>query len=167
VVLGKAVGAYGVKGWVRIHPFADDPLSWRSIKRWWMKPDGNSIQSWEPIELFQLKEHGDGIVALFEGVNDRNGAEKLVGKLIGAERSEMPVPAENEFYWGDLTGLAVKNSQGEMLGLIQGLMETGANAVLVVVDASKAKRLIPFVSHVVTQVDLERREVLVDWGLDW
>jgi 16S rRNA processing protein RimM len=167
VVLGKAVGAYGIKGWVRIHPFADDPLSWRSIKRWWMKPDGSSADEWEPHRLLQIKEHSDGIVALFDGVKDRNRAEALVGKLIGAERCEMPVPAENEFYWGDLTGLTVKNAQGEMLGTVKELMETGANAVLVVLDSSGANRLIPFVSHVVTKVDLEQQEVQVDWGLDW
>lgn len=167
VVLGKVVGAYGVKGWVRIHPFADDPLSWRSIKQWWVKPDDDVSPEWSPQSLKQLKVHSDGLIASFHEVDDRNAAEAMIGKLIGAPRDAMPATADDEFYWGDLVGLTVKNSQAETLGVVSELMETGANTVLVAVDAAGVKRLIPFVSHVVSKVDLEQREILVDWGLDW
>ena len=91
----------------------------------------------------------------------------MIGKLIGALRESMPETADDEFYWGDLTGLSVKNTKSETLGVVSELMETGANAVLVVVSSEGVKRLIPFISHVVNNVDLERREILVDWGLDW
>lgn len=167
VVLGKIVGAYGIQGWVRIHPFADDPLSWRAIKKWWMKGDDLASQDWLPHSLIQLKAHSDGLVALFEGVTDRNMAEALIGNLLGVLRDQMPATAENEYYWGDLAGLSVKNVQDQSLGAVQELMETGANAVLVVVDAVGARRLIPFVSQVVLKVDLDRLEIVVDWGLDW
>lgn len=167
MVLGKVVGAYGIKGWVRIHPFADDPMSWRAIKQWWVRPDNDASPEWAPRMLKQLKLHSDGLIAAFDGVDDRNAAEALIGNLIGACREAMPPTAENEFYWGDLTGLTVRNAQGDTLGMVRELMETGANTVLVVVDADGTKRLIPFVSQVVNQVDLARREILVDWGLDW
>lgn len=167
MVLGKIVGAYGIKGWVRIHPFADDPLSWRSIKQWWVRPDNDVASPWAPQVLKQLKSHSDGLVAAFDGVDDRNAAEALIGKLIGTVREAMPPTADDEFYWGDLVGLTVRNSEAHTLGVVRELMETGANTVLVVVDAEGASRLIPFVSHVVRQVDLVQREILVDWGLDW
>lgn len=167
MVLGKIVGAYGIKGWVRIHPFADDPLSWRSIKQWWLRQDNDAASQWAPQVLKQLKMHSDGLVAAFDGVDDRNAAEALIGKLIGAVREAMPPTADDEFYWGDLVGLTVRNAEAETLGAVRELMETGANTVLVVVDAEGASRLIPFVSHVVRKVDLMQREILVDWGLDW
>lgn len=167
VVLGKIIGAYGIKGWVRIHPFADDPLSWRKIGQCWKKPDDNTLAEWTPLALKQLKAHSDGLVASFDGVDDRTAAEALVGQLLGAPRQAMPPTAVDEYYWGDLTGLAVLNAQAETLGVVRELMETGANAVLVVVDGEGTQRLIPFVSHVVSKVDLERREILVEWGRDW
>lgn len=167
MVLGKIVGAYGIKGWVKVHPFADDPLSWREIKQWWVRPDHAAAAPWAPQVLKQLKLHGDGLVAAFAGVDDRNAAEALVGNLIGAVREALPATAADEFYWGDLVGLTVRNAAAETLGVVRELMETGANTVLVVVDAEGASRLIPFVSHVVRKVDLTQREVLVDWGLDW
>lgn len=167
MVLGKIVGAYGIKGWVRVHPFADDPLSWRSIKQWWVRPENDAAQPWAPQALKQLKSHSDALVAAFDGVDDRNAAEALVGKLIGVVREAMPPTAEDEFYWGDLIGLTVRNAAADTLGVVRELMETGANTVLVVVDAEGVSRLIPFVSHVVRKVDLVQREILVDWGLDW
>ena len=167
VVLGKVIGAYGIQGWVRIHPFADDPLSWRGIKQWWIKPDDGADAGWVAASLKQLKVHGDGLVASFDGVTDRDSAEAWVGKLLGVPRQAMPETAADEFYWGDLTGLTVRNAQAETLGVVRDLVETGANTVLVVVDAAEIKRLIPFVSQVVSKVDLKQQEILVDWGLDW
>ena len=167
MVLGKIVGAYGIKGWVRIHPFADDPLSWRKIGQWWMKSDDAAVSEWTPLSLKQLKEHSDGLVASFDEVNDRNASEALIGKLVGAPRDALPKPAEDEYYWGDLVGLTVVNAQAETLGVVHELMETGANSVLNVIDATGTQRLIPFVAHVVSKVDLERQEIVVDWGLDW
>jgi len=167
VVLGKIVGAYGVKGWVRIHPFADDPLSWRKIDRWVFKTDKDVAAEWRPAVLKQIKVHSDGLIASFDGVDDRNASEALIGQLIGAPREAMPATIEGEYYWGDLVGLEVRNNQAQLLGVVQELMETGANSVLVAVDAEGVKRLLPFVASVVNRVDLKRREILVDWGLDW
>lgn len=167
VVLGKVVGAYGVKGWVRIHPFADDPLSWRKIPQWMFRAEKDELADWSPVALRQLRVHSDGLIASFEGIDDRNASEAVVGQLVGALREAMPATSEGEFYWGDLVGLEVRNAQSELLGVVQELMETGANAVLVVLDADGVKRLLPFVASVVTQVDIEKKTVLVDWGLDW
>jgi len=167
VVLGKIVGAYGVKGWVRIHPFADDPLSWRKIDRWVFKADKDESAEWRPAVLNQIKLHSDGLIASFNGVDDRNASEALIGQLVGAPRDAMPATIEGEYYWGDLVGLEVRNTQAQSLGVVRELMETGANSVLVAVDAEGVKRLLPFVASVVNRVDIERREILVEWGLDW
>lgn len=167
VVFGKIVGAYGVKGWVKIHPFADDPLSWQQVKLWLRRPESDSLAAWAPIPRLQMRVHGDGLVAKIDDVVDRNGAEALVGNLLAAPREALPKAAEDEYYWGDLLGLSVVNDQGLALGTVRELMETGANSVLVVVDAEGNERLLPFVASVVKRVDVERHEITVEWGLDW
>ena len=69
---------------------------------------------------------------------------------------------DDEFYWKDLIGLAVEDQAGTVLGEVSGLMETGANDVIVVRGGS-GEILIPFLRHVVMAVDLERRRIVVDW----
>ena len=78
----------------------------------------------------------------------------------------MPAVAEGEYYWNDLIGLKVVALDGEVLGTVDYLLETGANDVLVV--RGERELLIPFVTgQVVTQVDLENRVLRVDWDPDF
>jgi 16S rRNA processing protein RimM len=80
------------------------------------------------------------------------------------------MPAEGEYYWGDLVGLAVENEAGEALGAVAGLISTGAHDVLQVRDGEgeeAAERLIPFVAAYVLDVDLATRRIRVAWQKDW
>ncbi len=164
VILGRLADPYGIRGWLKLHPFGDDPLDWDEIPVWWISKDG---ESWRECGLKGLKVHGNGIVVLLDGVNDRTAAEALKGVLVGAPRSALPETDEDEFYWADLIGLDVVNTADEQLGKVVGLLETGANAVLRVVGADEVERLLPFVAAVVLTVDKEARLIRVEWGSDW
>lgn len=163
VVLGRLADPYGIRGWIRLHAFGDDPLAWRAISAWQIGTEGSA---WHEIGLKGLKLHGDGLVVSLDGVDDRSAAEKLKGMLLGAPRSALPETGDDEFYWADLIGLGVVNAAGERLGEVAGLIETGANDVLRVVDGD-AERLLPFVSAVVLAVDREVGLIRVEWGSDW
>ncbi len=90
----------------------------------------------------------------------------LAGKEVLLAHEQLPDLAENEYYWDDLMGLRVINTENIELGRVTGLMETGANDVLVV--QGEEERLIPYVwQQVVQSVDLEAGEMRVDWGLDY
>jgi 16S rRNA processing protein RimM len=169
IVLGKIVDAYGVKGWVRIHPFADDPLAWQKMPTWWLRPDDgqSSSDGWRPVGCQNCRIQGQALLAGLEGVGDRTAAESLRGQLVGAPRSALPKTENDEYYWADLVGLKVANRQGHDLGEVAELLETGANDVMVVRDAQGGERLIPFVAAVVVEVDLAQGRVVVDWGTDW
>lgn len=163
--MGRIVGPYGVKGWVRVHPFGDDPLSWQKMPVWWLAPTESG--AWQEQRLETFKVHGDGLVAAFDGIADRAASEALKGWWIGAPRSALPATAEDEFYWADLIGMVVVNTAGETLGVVRDLIETGANDVLQVSDAEGNERLLPFVDAVVRNVDTQARQIQVEWGLDW
>jgi 16S rRNA processing protein RimM len=165
IALGRLVAPYGVGGWLHLHPFGDDPMAWSGIAEWWLGSDAEGSQ-WTKYCLAALRQHGDGWVVKFDGVDDRSGAEALVGKYFAAPRENLPKTADNEFYWADLIGLVVVNGQAEALGAIESLIETGANSVLVVRDGER-KRLLPFVAQVVKSVDVAAGRVVVDWGADW
>ncbi len=167
IVMGRIVAPFGVKGWVRIHPFGDDPLSWRKMPQWWLAPtDDAPADAWQPMTLKGCRAHGKGLVAAFEEAPDRNAAEALDGCYIGAPREALPDTAKDEYYWHDLVGLVVENEAGEALGTVSGLLSTGVHDVLQVADGD-AERLIPFVAAYVLDVDLASRRIRVAWERDW
>ncbi|MBS1198042.1 MAG: rRNA processing protein RimM [Proteobacteria bacterium] len=165
IVLGKIFEPYGVQGWVKVHAFADDPAAWAKIPIWWLARE--NTEDWQQFGLKACRLHGEGLVCQFEGFADRTAAEKLRGMLIGAPRETLPATAEDEFYWADLIGMEVTNTSGEVLGRVEGLIETGANSVLRLVSEDGKERLLPFVSNVVLAVEQEKACIRVDWGSDW
>ena len=164
VVLGRLTDPYGIRGWLRLHPFGDDPLAWADMPVWWVAREG---EPWQARQLKGLRNHGDGVVVSLEGIADRTAAEAMKGVLVGAPREALPATDEDEFYWGDLVGLQVVNTVDEPLGKVVGLIETGANDVLRVQDSEGVERLLPFVSAVVLSVDKAGGLIRVEWGSDW
>ncbi|UCV17048.1 ribosome maturation factor RimM [Quatrionicoccus australiensis] len=164
VILGRLADPYGIRGWLKLHPFGDDPLDWGEIPVWWVSKDG---ETWRECGLKGLKVHGNGVVVLLEGIDDRTAAEAMKGVLVGAPRDALPETDEDEFYWADLIGLDVINTAEERLGKVVGLLETGAHDVLRVVGDDEVERLLPFVAAVVLTVDKEARLIRVEWGSDW
>lgn len=165
IVLGRIVAPYGVKGWVKVSPFGDDPAAWCDMRQWWLGPSAES-EDWSPQLLKGLRIHGKGVVVKFDGVDDRTAAEKLDGLYVAAPREALPQTSQDEYYWGDLVGLLVVNMEGATLGTVASLVETGANAVLVVRDGD-IERLLPFIAQVVKDVDVAGRRIRVEWGTDW
>ena len=171
IVLGRIVAPFGVQGWIKIHPFGDDPASWRKMTHWWLCRDDNAPDAqWKQYTLSACRPHGKSLVAALEEVPDRNAAEAVDGLYIGAPREALPQPGEDEYYWGDLVGLEVFDEAGESLGTVSGLLSTGAHDVLQVQHGEgkdSAERLIPFVAAYVLDVDLTTRRIRVSWQKDW
>jgi 16S rRNA processing protein RimM len=175
--VGRIGDAWGLKGWFKVQSYASPPEAILSARRWHLRHAGpGPATSRLPgsIEIREIREHGDGIVALAEGIADRSGAEALRGARIHVERASFPKAATDEFYWADLEDLEVVNRDGVVFGRIVGLIDTGPHSVLRVAPAAEpgtdetpAERLIPFVSAYVDSVDLAGRRVVVDWGLDF
>ena len=182
VEVGSIVAAWGIKGWIKVQPYASDPQALFATKRWFLKPAANALglgasaSAIPPLlKIVQAKEHGDGIVAQAQEVPDRNAAEALHGARIFVSRQSFPTADPDEFYWVDLIGLDLFNREGEPLGTVVGLIDTGPHSVLRVAPATlaegqtalEAERLIPFVAAYVDSVSLPERRIVVDWGLDY
>lgn len=179
IEVGVIIGAWGVKGWFRVKPYAADPQALFSSKRWLLKAaEAAGLAS--PLAALRLppllrivaaKEHGEGVVAQAHDVLDRPAADALRGARVFVPRGSFPTAGPDEFYWVDLVGLAVVNRQGDALGEVVGLIDTGPHSVLRVAAAGVAdeaeQRLIPFVAAFVDAVSLPERRITVDWGLDY
>jgi 16S rRNA processing protein RimM len=180
VEVGSIVGAWGVKGWIKVQPYAADPQALFSSKRWFLKRPDELRRPGESalptlLRVVQAKDHGDGVIEQVGGIDDRAAAEQLRGARIFVSRGSFPSPEPDEYYWVDLIGLAVVNRQGEALGTVAGLIDTGPHSVLRVArpaaeksaSAEDGERLIPFVAAYVDEVALAQRRIVVDWGLDY
>lgn len=170
IVPGRIVAPFGIQGWVKIHPFGDDPASWRAMPSVWLSSDDNAADAqWKQYALKACRPHGKSLVAALAEVPDRTAAEAVSGFYIAAPREALPQPEEGEYYWGDLVGLDVINEADEVLGSVSGLLSTGAHDVLQVHadDTKDAERLIPFVAAYVLDVDLPARRIRVSWHKDW
>jgi 16S rRNA processing protein RimM len=177
VEVGRVLDAWGIKGWVKIQSYSTDAQALFSSRRWFLQPpEGKPMAKPLPsvLKILSVREHGEGIVAQAEDVADRNAAEALRGARIFISRSAFPKADPNEYYWVDLIGLAVHNRQGELLGEVVGLLDTGPHSVLRIAPPGlpqpvkpDQERLVPFVSAFVDEVSLPERRITVDWGLDY
>lgn len=158
VVVGRFGPPFGVKGWLNVISYTDPAANLADYRPWFVERNGE----WAQLSVDQVKPHRRGFVAQVDGVDDRDVALRYSGKSIGVEDSTLPAAGEDEFYWKDLIGLAVEDQEGAVLGEVSGLIETGANDVIVVRGGS-GEVLIPFVRHVVITVDLDKRRMIVDW----
>jgi 16S rRNA processing protein RimM len=209
VEVGFVVDAYGVKGWVKIQPHAQDGHGGDAMvraRRWWVAarlpvvgrpvgkpagqpagqsagkagdrpaggaPAGSRDEPRMPLRLVSVSEakmHSGSVVAHMAGFADRDQALAAKGMTVHVRRADFPKLSQDEFYWVDLIGLAVINTEGEALGEVVGLIDNGAHSVMRIAADSAfvaEERLIPFVDAYVRGVDLEARRIVVDWGLDY
>lgn len=159
VEVGEVVGVWGVKGWVKVRSHTRIREEILDFRTWFV---GDETR---PYALLDGRRQGAGIVARLEGVEDRDAAGLRVGRRIFVPADDLPEPETGEYYWADLEGLEVLNLDDERLGVVDHLIETGANDVLVVAG-DKGEWLAPFVAGVVVEVDLDKGFMRLDWEAD-
>ena len=165
VVVGRLGAVYGIKGWLKVNSFTDNPESIFDYMPWLIQQKG----VWREIQLTGWKRHNNGLICKIEGIDTREDAQVLTGIDIAVLSDQLPTLPQGEYYWRDLIGCAVVTTKGYQLGSVSELMETGSNDVLVVQanlkDAFGMKeRLIPFIDdQVIKHIDITARLIEVDW----
>lgn len=162
--MGRVIAPFGIKGWVRVQAYTADAAGFKRYKTWWL----HNSSGWQEIEIEHLQTQGADVLLKFAGCEDRDAAAACKGQVLAVARSEFAPARQGEFYWADLVGLSVKNSDGLALGMVSTMLETGANDVMVVKDGLEGEeRLIPFIAEVVKRVDVAARVIEVEWGADY
>jgi 16S rRNA processing protein RimM len=161
VTLGKIVGVFGVKGWVKVFSETRPREQIFKYSPWLLVLNGDEFE----VEVLEGRQQGKGLIASLKGYTDCEDARKLIGSEILVSQESLPKTGKNEYYWSQLTGLNVVNLQGIELGKVVNLFETGANDVLVV--KGEKERLIPFTEFAVIDVDIDSSNIVVDWDEDF
>jgi len=169
VELGAVRGAYGLKGWVRIAPFAADGVVLESVHRWWLLQSSPA----RALVVQQVRRYGESVLAKWDGCESKEAADALKSATIAVARSDFPPLAEGEHYLNDVIGHRVVNRQGAELGTVSGLRigndraESGAATQWLEVAAEDQSRsmLIPLVDQYIDAIETEL--IRVDWQDDW
>lgn len=163
-VLGEVTSVFGVQGWIKVYSYTQPLDNIFQYPVWNLVGSGGAGQ----YRLARGRWHGKTLLAKLEGVDDRDQAAELRGSEIRIATRDLPPLEEGEYYWYQLEGLRVVTTAGQDLGVVDHLMETGSNDVLVVEPDSGSidgrQRLIPFLpGQSVDKVDLESGVAVVDW----
>lgn len=167
VVLGKIVSVFGIRGELKVFSFTEPLDNLLDYRRWTLRRDGETRQ----VEVVGGRLHGKVLTARLRGLDDREVARTYAGYEICVPRSLLPELEEGEYYWHQLEGLKVVDLQGQLLGSIDHLLETGANDVMVVKPCvgslDDRERLLPYTEQCVQKIDLAAGEMRVDWDADF
>ena len=157
IEVGRVLGAFGVRGWLRIESFTEPPDGIFSYRTWHLHTHGGR----RPIRVEESKPHGRLFVARLADCTDRDSAARMAGAAIEVPRSELRPLGAREYYRADLIGMNVRRVSGESLGTVSHFIDTPGHAVMVV--QGEREHWVPALAQHLSRVDLAGRTVWVDW----
>lgn len=110
----------------------------------------------KPIKIASVRPNGNSLLIRFEGYHTPEEAAALRTQMIYIRAESLPTLPEGRYYYHELLGITVKNAEGEVLGTLTEIVETGANDVYVVTQ-EKRELLIPAIESVVLEVNIAER----------
>jgi 16S rRNA processing protein RimM len=158
VVTGRVVAAHGVLGWVKVEPLTTNPRRFQAGSSFILE----GREGGDRLVLEEVREGRGVLLARFQGCDDRNQAEAMVGRELMVERDELGECPEDAYWESDIIGLEVHTRDGRYLGVVAEVMETGANDVLVVEGEGTGEVLIPMIEEVVVHVDAEGGRMVIE-----
>jgi len=160
VELGRVGAPFGVKGWIHVDSYTDPPEGLLEYPQWVLRGgSGDRIT----LRLVQGHPHGDRLVALLEGVEDRDAASALTGATIEVQRAEMPPPGKRQYYRADLIGLAVRNLEGVAMGIVAQFVDAPTGPVMVVKDTEGREHWVLATAEYLRKVEFDAGLIVVDW----
>ena len=162
LIVGRVGSAHGVKGENKIISYTDPPTNILNYLPWQLSSKGQ-LRS---VSLEKKRHDHHHIIVQFSNCMDRDQAQLLTGADILIPREQLKPLKKGEFYQTDLIGLQVDTVNGEKIGTVKDILETGANDVLVIVG--EKRYLIPYIlDSVIKEIDLEKQIILVDWDVNF
>ena len=111
------------------------------------------------IEFFR-RQHGRSVVKL-RGIDTISEAEKYVGFEVRIPASDLSAPKEGWFYTFQLKGCRVFTTEGEYIGTVTDILDSGGTEILKV-DRESEETLIPFAQSYLKKIDVDQQRIEVD-----
>ncbi len=160
LLLGEILRPHGVRGELRMRILTDYPERIVQLEKVYLaeKPDSSDPDAYHVQHMRMHQSYG---LLKLEGIDDRDEADRLRELLVMVPLEEAVPLEEGEFYLYQLIGLSVRTTEGETLGAITDVLETGANDVYIVESPVYGELLIPVTDETVLKTDIEQGFILV------
>lgn len=157
LVIGEILKPQGVRGEAKVRPITCDLSRFEGLKEIYFEENG--VHTPRAVSVSRVEE--DAVYMRFEGVGDRNGAEKLRGRLIYVDRAHAARLDADENFIVDLIGLRGVDDEGGEYGTLIDVMQPGGNDVYVFRDEKRRETLVPALKTAILNVDLQARVMLM------
>ncbi len=156
IIAGKVIQPHGLKGWVKVAVTSENPLRFTP---------GNTLileGANRRLKIEEIKPVPGCLHVKFSGVDDRDEALALKGRELWITEEEVGPPPPDTFWEHQLLGLRVETIAGEDLGLVEDILVTGSNDVLIVKGEGGRESLIPLIRDVIREVRLEEGVMVIE-----
>ena len=154
--VGVIANTHGVHGEVKVFPTTDDAARFKKLKQVILDTGKGDVE----LEITGVKFFKNMVILKFKGIDDMDTANKYRQKSLYVTRENAVKLKKNEYYIADLIGLKVSSDEGEELGEITDVLQTGANDVYII-KSEKEEILLPAIKECVKEVDIEKGTMLV------
>ena len=155
--VGVITSTHGIRGEVKVFPTTDDPNRFRKLKQVILDTGKEQLD----MEIASVKFFKNMVIVKFKGIDDINDVEKYRKAGIYVTRENAIPLGENEYFIADLIGLRVISDEEEELGVIDDVLQTGANDVYIVKKEQTPDLLIPAIKDCIKNVNIEEGTMIV------
>ena len=155
--IGQIVNTFGIKGMVKVKPFTDDIRRFDELKTVYVEK--NSTQT--EYEIEEVKYHKDMVLIKFKGIENPEDANLLRNYYLVVDRDEEEPLEEGTYYIVDMIGLDVYTDEGEKLGILDDVFNSGSSDIYVVKNELGKQILLPAIEDVIKNIDMEQRKMIV------
>ena len=155
--VGVITSTHGVRGEVKVFPTTDDPARFKKLKQVILDTGKEDME----LEITGVKFFKNMVILKFKGIDDMDTANKYLQKSLYVTRENAVKLEKNEYFIADLIGLAVSSEEGEDLGFINDVLQTGANDVYVIKKTGEEDLLLPAIKDCVKEVHTEGGKMVV------
>ena len=149
--VGVITTTHGVRGEVKVFPTTDDPARFKKLKNVVLDTGKELVD----LEVAGVKFFKNMVIVKFKGIDNINDVEKYRKKSLYVTRENAVKLKKDEYFIADLIGMKVSTDEGEELGTLSDVMQTGANDVYVISKEGADDILLPAIKDCVKQVDIE------------
>ena len=155
--IGQIVNTFGIKGMVKVVPYTDDIQRFDKLKKVYLV----SKKEKKEYEVEEVKYQKNMVLIKFKGINFIEEAEELRNQYIQIPREDAINLEEGSYYIADLIGMKVITEEGENLGILEDIYNTGSNDIYVVKNELGKQLLLPAIQDVIKKIDLEEEKMIV------
>ena len=160
--VGRIVNTHGIRGEVRILSTTDfEEQRFAVGNKLAAFKKGDKKPTWVTIE--SVRRHKNFILLTFEGMNNINLVEPFKEGMLKVTKDQMEddLLEENEYFYHDIIGCSVVSEEGETIGEIKDILQTGANDVWVVKGAKGKEYYIPYIEDVVKDINIDEKVITI------